>query len=62
MAQRKTYEYQTVVIEDRGFLDDPEFLYALNEQGANGWRHKEDQQKGSSQLCVLMERETVVDS
>jgi hypothetical protein len=30
----KTYQYQAVVIEDRGHLTDPEFLHALNEQGA----------------------------
>jgi len=30
----KTYEYKTIQIEDRGHLDDPEFLSALNEQGA----------------------------
>ena len=29
----KSYEYQTVIIPDRGHLDDPEFLRALNEQG-----------------------------
>ena len=62
MAQKKTYAYQTIVIDDRGHLDDPEFLAALNEQGAEGWRHKEDATKGASKLCVLLERETIHDS
>ena len=29
----KVYQYQTIVIEDRGHLTDPVFLKALNEQG-----------------------------
>jgi hypothetical protein len=29
----KCYDYITLLIPDRGFLDDPEFLAALNEQG-----------------------------
>ena len=55
---RKTYEYEAVVIEDRGFLDDPEFLAMLNEEGASGWRHRADQAKGASKQVVLLERET----
>jgi len=30
----KSYQYQTVIIEDRGHLNDPEFLAALNEFGS----------------------------
>lgn len=29
----KAYEYQAVLIPDKGHLDDPEFLRALNDQG-----------------------------
>jgi hypothetical protein len=34
MITGKTYKYQAIVINDRGHLTDPEFLNALNEQGA----------------------------
>ncbi len=54
----KTYEYITIIIKDRGHLDDPEFLEALNEFGKKGWKHKEEQAKGSDKLAVLLERET----
>ncbi len=29
----KAYQYQTILIPDRGHLDDPELLTALNQQG-----------------------------
>ena len=56
----KTYEYQTIVIEDRGHLTDPVLLAALNEQGKLGWKHKEDQELGASKLAILLEREVIV--
>jgi len=58
---RKTYEYEAVVIEDRGFLNDPEFLETLNREGAEGWKHKSDQPMGSNRQVILFERETVHD-
>jgi transposase-like protein len=33
MAQVKSYQYETVIIADRGHLDDPEFLEALRAFG-----------------------------
>lgn len=61
MASWKSYEYKTLVLEDRGHLSDPLLLSALNAEGAAGWRHKEDQPKGASQLAILLERETTHD-
>jgi hypothetical protein len=61
MAQKKSYQYKAEVVDDRGHLDDPEFLAMLNKEGAEGWKHKEDQPKGSRQLVVLLEREVLVD-
>ena len=58
----KTYEYKTVVIEDRGFLNDPVFLETLNREGADGWKHKADQPMGSNKQVILLERETVHDA
>lgn len=59
MASRKTYEYCTVLIEDRGHLDDPDYLRMLNEMGAQGWKRAQEAPKGSSKLAVLLEREVV---
>lgn len=61
MAQTKTYEYKAVLIEDRGFLNDPEFLDMLNREGADGWKHKADQAMGSTRQAVLLEKETIHD-
>jgi hypothetical protein len=58
---RKTYEYKAVVIEDRGFLNDPEFLEMLNREGTDGWKHKSDQPMGSNRQVILLERETMHD-
>lgn len=58
----KKYDYKTIVIEDRGFINDPVYLHALNAEGAFGWRHKEEQIVGSRKLAVLLERETIVDN
>lgn len=58
MVRRKFYEYQAIVVDDRGHLDDPEFLAVLNEWGARGFKRSEEAPKGSKQLVVLMERET----
>ena len=56
--RRKTYEYMAIIIEDRGHLNDPEFLAALNEHGAKGWKRSEEHAMGATQLVVLLERET----
>lgn len=61
MSVKKTYEYKSVVIEDRGFLNDPEFLNLLNTEGAKGWKHKADQVMGSNRQVVLLEREVAHD-
>ena len=58
---QKTYEYKAVLIEDRGFLNDPEFLAMLNKEGADGWKHRTDQPMGSTRQVVLLERETIRD-
>ena len=49
-----------MVIEDRGYLNDPEFLAMLNAEGAQGWKHREDQPMGSTKQVVLLERATEV--
>ena len=56
---KKTYEYKAVVIEDRGHLSDPEFLGALNDFGAEGWKRSEEQAMGATKLVILFERELV---
>lgn len=61
MAAKKTYEYQALVVDDRGHLNDPEFLAVLNEWGAQGWKRSEEQPMGSTRLVILLERETVHD-
>lgn len=61
MAEKKVYEYRACIIDDRGYIDDPEYLAMLNEQGKDGWRHKHEMPKGSNKLVVLLERETVVE-
>ena len=58
----KIFQYKAVVTEDRGHISDPHFLAVLNREGADGWRHKEEQAVGASKLAILLERElTVVD-
>lgn len=61
MSQLKRYEYKAVLIEDRGFLNDPDFLDMLNKEGADGWKHRADQPMGSTRQVVLLERETIHD-
>ena len=56
---KKTYEYKSMIISDRGHLNDPEFLDMLNKEGADGWKRSEEQPMGSNKLVVLLERETV---
>ena len=57
MSSIKTFEYQTVVIAYSGHLTDQGFIATLNEFGAQGWKHKEEQPAGSGKLALLMERE-----
>ena len=57
----KIYQYKAIVIEDRGHISDLHFLAALNRAGAEGWKHKEEQPKGSSKLAILLERELTVE-
>jgi hypothetical protein len=59
---KKTFQYQTIIIDDRGHLNDPEFLEALNKWGELGWKHKEEQPIGSMRLAVLLEREVILDT
>ena len=61
MAEKKTYEYCACIIDDRGFINDPEYLAMLNEQGREGWRHRHEQSMGANRLVVLLERETIHD-
>jgi hypothetical protein len=58
----KIFQYKALVTEDRGYISDPHFLAVLNKEGADGWKHKEEQAMGASKLAILLERElTVVD-
>lgn len=59
MASYKKYEYCTVLIEDRGHLDDPDYLRMLNEMGALGWKRSQEAPKGANKLAVLLEREVI---
>jgi len=58
---RKLFQYKTIIIQDRGHLNDPEFLEALNTYGALGWEHKTDMPMGATQLAVLLKREVILD-
>lgn len=58
----KTFQYCTVVIEDRGHLDDPKLLAALNDMGSKGWKRSEEHEKGSNKLAILFEREVQLDT
>jgi len=58
----KIFQYKALVTEDRGYVSDPHFLAVLNKEGADGWKHKEEQAMGASKLAILLERElTIVD-
>ena len=58
----KIFQYKALITEDRGYISDPRFLEVLNKEGADGWKHKEEQAMGASKLAILLERElTVVD-
>ena len=56
----KIFQYKALVTEDRGYISDPHFLAALNREGADGWKHKEEQAMGASKLAILLERELTV--
>lgn len=56
----KKFEYRTLLIPDRGHLDDEGFLTALNDWGQRGWKRSEEAAKGSNWLAVLLEREVVL--
>jgi hypothetical protein len=59
----KIYQYKVIVLEDRGHITDPRLVHALNVEGAEGWKHKEEQSIGSSRLAVMLERElTLIDA
>lgn len=56
----KIFQYKAIITEDRGHITDANFLRALNEAGADGWKHKEEQAVGASKLAILFERELAV--
>ena len=57
----KVYDYVSIIIDDRGHLDDPEFLDALNYWGSRGYKRSEEQAKGAKQLVILFERERIIE-
>ena len=56
----KIYQYKVIIIPDRGHITDPRYVAALNLEGADGWKHREEQAVGSSKLAILLERELVL--